>query len=377
MKKIVVLGSGMMGSAIAIDLSASYDVEIIDLKKNEEFSSRFKELKIKFTQADASDYKAILPLIRDAVLVIGAVPGYLGFKVLDNVIEAGKNIVDISFFNEDPFLLDRKAKEKNLTAVVDCGVSPGLSNIILGYYNKKLKVDSYECLVGGLPFKRVLPFEYSAPFSPIDVIEEYIRPVRIMEKGKIVLRPPLTELESVEIEPIGTLECFNTDGLRTLLKTLNIPNMKEKTIRYPGHIDKIKFLAECGFFSRDPVKIEGIPVPPLDLTAGILLPLWKQRKGQSEFTVMKIIIRGEENGKSKEHIYELFDVYDEKTGTTSMARTTGYTCTGAAKLILEQKFNKKGICPPEFIGEDESCFKEIMDHLESRNIKPLHIEREI
>ncbi len=192
MKKIAVLGGGMMGSAIAMDLSTHYAVEVIDLKDNKKLSSRFKHLNIKTILADLTDFKLIAHLIKDADLVIGAVPGHIGFKVLKNAIKAGKNIVDISFFSEDPFQLNELAERKNLTAVVDCGVSPGLSNLILGYHNKKMKVEFYECLVGGLPFKRILPFEYSAPFSPIDVIEEYTRPARLMENGKIVVKPPLS-----------------------------------------------------------------------------------------------------------------------------------------------------------------------------------------
>lgn len=377
MKKIAVLGGGMMGSAIAIDLSSGYAVEVLDLKENKKLSDRLKQLNIKTTLADLTDFKSISHLIKEADLIIGAVPGYLGFKVLKDVLKAGKNIVDISFFSENPFQLNEMAERKNLTAVVDCGVSPGLSNLILGYHNKKMKVEFYECLVGGLPFRRSLPFEYSASFSPIDVIEEYTRPARLMENGKIVVKPPLSELENLEIEPIGTLECFNTDGLRTILKTMLIPNMKEKTLRYPGHISKIKFLTDCGFFNSESIKINGNSIRPIDFTAKILLPIWKQEKSKDEFTFMKIIIRGKEKGKPKEHIYELFDRYDKKTGTTSMARTTGYTCTGAAKLILEEKFLKKGICPPEYIGEDENCFVEIMNHLSSRNIKLKHIERDI
>ncbi len=153
--------------------------------------------------------------------------------------------------------------------------------------------------------------------------------------------------------------------------------MKEKTLRYPGHINKIEFLTDCGFFNSESIKINGNSIRPIDFTTEILLPIWKQEQNPNEFTIMKIIIRGEENGRPKEHIYELFDRYDEKTGTTSMARTTGYTCTGAAKLIIEEKFQKKGICPPEFIGEDENCFGEIMNHLASRNIRLKHIERDI
>jgi saccharopine dehydrogenase-like NADP-dependent oxidoreductase len=377
MKKISVLGSGMMGSAIAIDLSKNYNVEVLDLKKNEEIISVFKEHKIKSIQADVSDLKILKPLIKNSDLVIGAVPGFIGFNVLKNVIECGKNIVDISFLNEDPFRLNEEAEKRNLTAVVDCGVSPGLSNMILGYHTGKMEVDYYECYVGGLPSKRILPFEYNAPFSPIDVIEEYIRPARLVENGKIVTKPPLSDLENIDIDPVGILESFNTDGLRTLLKTMQVPNMKEKTLRYPGHIKKIKFLKECGFFNTEFIEINGASIRPVDLTAKLLLPIWNASKNQDEFTVMKIIIKGKQNGKRKEHIFILYDKFDESTKTTSMARTTGYTCSGAARLILEGKFNKIGICPPENIGIQKDCFNEIITYLESRKITLKHIERNI
>jgi len=377
MKKITILGAGMMGSAIAIDLSKNYKIEVIDLKEDEEFKSVFKERNIKSIQADVTDFKILQPLIEKSDLIIGAVPGFIGFKVLKNVIECGKNIIDISFFSEDPFQLNEEAESRSITAVVDCGVSPGLSNIILGYYTLKMEVDYYECLVGGLPFNRIAPFEYSAPFSPIDVIEEYIRPARLMENGKIVTKPPLSDLESIDIEPAGTLESFNSDGLRTLLKTVNVPNMKEKTLRYPGHIDKIKFLKDCGFFKTEFIEINGNSLRPMDFTAKLLLPIWKISKNQEEFTIMKIIIKGKQNGKNKEHVYILYDRYDEATNTSSMARTTGYTCTGAARLILEGKFSKTGICAPESVGVEKDCFNEIINHLASRKIRLKHIERDI
>ncbi len=136
-------------------------------------SNHIADKKINTIVADLSSQSEIKKVIKDFDLVIGALPGFMGFNTLKSIIEAGKNVVDISFFPEDPFLLDKLAKDKNVTAVVDCGVSPGLSNIVLGYHNKKMKVNNYRCIVGGLPYKRDWPFQYKAYFSPIDVIEEY------------------------------------------------------------------------------------------------------------------------------------------------------------------------------------------------------------
>src|SRR6185503_12264879 len=150
------------------------------------------------------------------------------------------DVVDISFFPEDALLLDKLAKQKEVTAITDCGVAPGLSNLIIGRYNEEMKIDSFECYVGGLPKERIPPFQYKAPFSPVDVIQEYIRPARLVENGKLVIKPAMSDKEILHFDEAGDLEGFNTDGLRSLVTTMkHIPDMKEKTLRYPGHIDLI------------------------------------------------------------------------------------------------------------------------------------------
>lgn len=367
MKKIIVFGAGLVGKAIILELCKKYKVIAVDIDKNK--LQYFEKIQpVNTIQADISDVKSIQKIIKNADLVIGAVPGFLGFEFLQNVIKCGKNIVDISFFPEDPFQLDKFAKEQNVTAVVDCGVAPGMSNLILGYHNKLMKVESFECLVGGLPFERSLPYQYKAPFSPIDIIEEYTRPARIMENGKIITKPALSDAEYVDIKPIGTLEAFNTDGLRTLLKTMKIPNMKEKTLRYPGHIEYIRVLRETGFFDKEEIQIGNMKISPIDFTSKLLFPKWKLEADEPEFTLMEITIKGIEKGKRKEYKYHLFDRFDEKTKISSMARTTGYTCTAIADLILEGKFNQKGICPPEFIGAKADCFENVISYLKDRNI---------
>ena len=136
---------------------------------------------------------------------------------------------------ENSLELDALAKEKNITAIVDCGVAPGMDNIILGYYNEKMKLTDFECLVGGLPKEKKWPFCYKAPFSPIDVIEEYTRPARYIENGEMITREALSDCEFVEFQGVGTLESFNSDGLRSIMFTMpHIKNMKEKTLRYPN-----------------------------------------------------------------------------------------------------------------------------------------------
>lgn len=367
MKKIIVLGAGLVGKSMAIDLAKKYDVTSVDM--NEKALSELKSLGIQTQKADIGNKTILSSLLRPFDLVIGAVPGFMGFETCQTVIEAGKNMVDISFFPEDPFLLDELALKNNVTVVMDCGVAPGMGNIILGYHNKKMKINSYECLVGGLPVVREWPYEYKAVFSPIDVIQEYIRPARYVQHGEIVTREALSDAELVHFDEVGTLESWNSDGLRSLIKTMaHIPDMIEKTLRYPGCAEYLRVLRKSGFFSYEDIVVNGVKVKPVDLTAKLLFPKWKLKPGEEEFTVMRIRIVGDENGQEKRLQYDLLDRTDRATGTLSMARTTGYTCTAVAELVLNEKYSRKGINPPEYLGEEKDNFNFVIDYLKERRV---------
>lgn len=372
MKKIIVIGAGLVGSAIALDLAKQFDVTSADasleaLKKVSEKSAGSKNLRT--VQADLSNKKTLTDLVKNFDLVVGALPGFLGFEALRTIIEAGKNCVDISFFPEDPFLLDDLAKKYGVTAVVDCGVAPGMGNIIFGYHHARMKVRRYVCLVGGLPQVREWPWEYKAVFSPIDVIEEYVRPARYVEGGRVVTREALSDPELIYFEGIGTLEAFNTDGLRSLIRTMpDVPDMIERTLRFPGCIEYLRVLREGGFFSYEEIEVRGQKIRPIDLTAKLLFPKWKLKPGEGDFTVMRVSIEGEENGQPRTVTYDLLDRYDLATDTISMARTTGYTCTAVAQLVLSGQFARKGICPPEFVGEKEENFKFVRAYLKERGV---------
>ena len=367
MKKVIVLGAGLVGKEMAIDLSGKFDVTAVDI--NEDALDRIAKQGIKTLRLDFTNEERLKRVVAEADLVVGAVPGFLGFETVKRVIEAGKDMVDISFFPEDPFQLEALAKQKNVTVVTDCGVAPGMGNIILGYHNKRMKVFEYECLVGGLPVVREWPYEYKAVFSPIDVIEEYTRPARYVQSGVVVVKEALSDPELVHFDGVGTLESWNSDGLRSLIKTMaNIPNMIEKTLRYPGCIEYLRVLRETGFFSYEEVDVKGVKVRPIDVTAKLLFPKWKLKPGEEEFTVMRVRLSGEENGQQKRYQYNLLDRTNKLTNTLSMARTTGYTCTAAVNLVLDRKFTRKGISPPEFLGEDESNFLFIVDYLKARGV---------
>jgi lysine 6-dehydrogenase len=368
--RAVVLGAGLIGGAIVKDLANDAKLKVTAVDIDQANLDKLKgQSGVSAIKADLSDSDMISKLVKEHDLVVGGLPGHMGFRTLKTVIESGKNIVDIAFFPEDPFELDQLARKKGVTAVIDCGIAPGCSNLILGYLTTVLdETERFECYVGGLPRAPEWPYEYKAPFSPSDVIEEYTRPARLVENGKVVIRPALSDVELLDFPGVGTLEAFNTDGLRTLIRTMKIPFMKEKTVRFPGHAERMRMLRETGFFDRQPVPLDGVSVRPLDLTSRLLFPMWKLNEGEEDFTVMRIVIQGKKGGKRKRYQFDLLDYYDRKTHTTSMARTTGYTCSTVVRLLKEGKFERAGICPLEFIGQDHECYRYVIEGLKKKGI---------
>jgi len=367
--KIAVLGAGMVGSAIALDLAARYYVTVFDVKESNLALLQKRNPRIDTLKADLRNYELYPQLLKEAELVVTAVPGFMGFKTLEAAIRCGKNIVDISFFPEDVLQLDKLAKEKGVTVITDCGVAPGMSNFIIGRHNEEMKIDAFEIYVGGLPKVRKKPFQYKAPFSPADVIEEYTRPARLMENGFIITRPALSEVEWIHFEEVGTLEAFNTDGLRSLLYTMpHIKNQKEKTLRYPGHVDIILSLKESGFFSETPIEVNGSKISPLKVTSQILFNEWKLGLEEEELTVMKVLLHGHKDGHPATIEWRLLDYFDKETKISSMARTTGYTCTAAVNLIAQNLFSDKGVFPPELVGKHKACFDFVLGYLQERKV---------
>jgi saccharopine dehydrogenase-like NADP-dependent oxidoreductase len=369
-KKIIVLGSGLVGAPMALDLAKDprFEVAVADIS-GESLAKCAADGSIRAIRSDLSDAARVRELAAGHDLVLNAVPGFLGFQTLKAVIESGKDAVDIAFFAEDPFQLDELARERGVTAIVDCGVAPGMSNVLVGHVHHLLdRTHSALIYVGGLPELRVWPYEYKAVFSPSDVIEEYVRPARYVENGKLVVRPALSDPEYLNLPGVSSLVAFNSDGLRTLARTLDIPNMKEKTLRYPGHIEKIAVLRETGFFGQEPVEIHGMRVRPIDLTAKLLFPIWKLQPGETDITVMQVVVEGEKDGRRLRHSYDLFDRFDAASGIHSMARTTGYAATAAVRLLAGGLYGRKGIIPPEYVGEEPACVEFMLKELADRGV---------
>jgi saccharopine dehydrogenase-like NADP-dependent oxidoreductase len=356
-KRVAVLGGGLVGGFIARELAKYDDIELTLYDRDEAVLAHCaKTAKLATQQADLSDVSVIAAIAGAADLVMGAVPGRLGLAMLRTVIKAGTDCIDISFFPEDAAQLDNLAREKGARVVVDCGVMPGLGGMLAARFSRQFdKPQSMRILVGGLPLERSWPFEYKAPFSPADVIEEYIRPARYIVDGKLITMPALSEIELLDFPGIGTLEAFNTDGLRSIMATLPYPSMVEKTLRYPGHAEKMRMLRELGFFDEEPLAVSGGSIVPLELTSRLLFDNWKLTTGMRELTVMRVEASGIRDGQLLSLRCDVLDHTDPDSGDFSMARTTGLPAILCARMLLAGKLGiEPGVTAPETLGFDET-----------------------
>ena len=367
---VVILGAGRVGSAMAIDLAKDKRFHVLVADRDERSLEALRTgYGIPGERIDVSLDNTVRRVVAKADFVISAVPGFLGFQTLKAVLESGKNVVDIAFFPEDPFALDELARAKKVTALVDCGVAPGMSNLLVGHVAAGLqRTDRVRIYVGGLPSVRQWPYEYKAGFSPIDVVEEYTRPARFVRGGKVEVCPALSELELIDFPDLGTLEAFVTDGLRTLARTIDAPDMIEKTMRYPGHAERMRMLRETGFFSETPIDVNGVSVRPIDVATRLLFPMWQMGEGDEDITIMRIVVDGLGPHGGVRATYDLVDRYDRATGTTAMARTTGYTATTAVRMLAAGLWTEPGIVPPEKLGRNAACTDFILAGLRERNV---------
>ncbi|MGI9015380.1 MAG: saccharopine dehydrogenase family protein [Phycisphaerales bacterium] len=389
MSTVVILGAGMVGSTMAIDLASEADVDVTICDRSQAaldaVSNRVRALcsrAITTQVADLSDASAIARVAASADVVMGALPSVLGLNALRAVIESQTPYVDISFMPEDALTLDAFAQQYSVPAIVDCGVAPGLSNLLAAASSHEFdECHSIDIFVGGLPRERRVPFEYKAAFAPYDVIEEYTRPARLVEHCRIVTREALSEAEMLEFDGdffpgVGTLEAFNTDGLRSLIETLHgVPFMREKTMRYPGHAQLMKAFRATGLFSHDEVDVRGQRVRPIDLTSALLFPKWTYEEGEADITVMRIIVDGSKAGARHQTIWELFDVMDTASGCSSMSRTTAFPATFMARELLAGNIQQKGVLPPEKLGKDDDLVDRMLEALRERSVSIRRIDR--
>jgi saccharopine dehydrogenase-like NADP-dependent oxidoreductase len=203
--------------------------------------------------------------------------------------------------------------------------------------------------VGGLPAQRSGAFEYKAGFSPYDVIEEYVRPARIVDNFETTAREGLSAIETVDIPGLGPLEAFLTDGLRTLTTTVTARSMFEKTLRYPGHARVMRAFRDGGFFSKETIDAAGVSVRPLDVTAALLFPRWTFAENEPDITILRVVVDGKAGQNATSCTWDLIDRYDPATGLRSMARTTAFPAAIVADLVARGTL-PPGVHAPETIG---------------------------
>ena len=362
---IAVIGTGMVGRLIAVELSKKYQVYAIDNNKSNLDKLRKNNAKIITKKIDVKN-EDFLKSLDDTDLIINCVPGFMGFETSKKILEK-KTCVDISFMPEDCNYLKTVAENANTALYPDAGVAPGLSNMIVGNLISKNKLKEVKIMVGGLPLEKNPPWNYKAPFSPIDVIEEYTRPARIKENGNIKTVKALTGLINFEFENVGKLEAFLTDGLRTLLTsdiTKNIPTLLEYTIRYPGHSEMITELIINNKLDDTLKPYDGKITSQREITSKKLFKEWKLNRNDREFTLL-IITAITENDKELSCV-----VYDEwRNGWSSMSRTTGLTACAVTNLIIDKGIKKTGLIAPEDIGTNQDYFDYILDYLKGNDIK--------
>jgi len=371
--KIIVLGCGNIGSVAAGDLAHSLpsaEIAVADVKRQrgEKVAAEIGRDNVSCVQVDASNRSELANTIRRFDLVIGALPGFLGFRACKASILAGVNMVDVSFMPENFMKLHKHALKANVCVVPDCGMSPGLGSILVGHAVSHLdKVESVHMLNGGLPEKPLPPLDYVITWSPKDLIELYTRNANIVRDGKIIQVAATTGIEEVVFPGVGKLEAFYTDGLRSLLQTVKCQDMWEKSLRYPGHIEKMNLLRALGFLEEHPLQIGVAKVSPRNLTEK-LLEMKLKRPHVPDIVAMLIEVSGLKKGRRMRFRYQALDRFDRKHRVTAMARTTAYTASVVAQLIAKKVITEKGVIPPEKLGMIEQVYTRFMNLMKQKHV---------
>jgi len=372
--KILVVGCGKVGSEIARDLAASDEVDSLIAmdasSENLKLLRRRVPKKVQTVRLSISQKQRFHDLLGRVDLVCGALPGRLGFDLMTETVKAGKDTVDISYTPRDAFQLQRKAKEVGCRVVPQCGVAPGFTNMCVGDASRKLdKMMSVKIFVGGLPEKPEPPLNYRVVFSLEDVVNEYSRPVQVIEEGKQKKIEALSGRGLTSFPGVGKLEYFLTDGLGSLPRSYpRTREMHEFTLRYPGHADMMSTLRVLGFFERKRARVGSIVMEPRELAIELLRGAMS--KGSPEdFLALRVDVKGM-SGRKRIHLrYQLLDHFDRKSGVSAMARTTAYPCTSAALLLGRGEIKEAGIITPEKIAQDPRLFRYVLARLAERGVK--------
>jgi lysine 6-dehydrogenase len=372
--KILVVGCGKVGSEIARDLAASDEVDSIVAmdasSQNLKLLRKRVPRKLQTIKLSISQRPRLQALLRKMDLVCGALPGRLGFELMSETVKAGRDTVDISYTPRDAFLLHRRARAVGCRVVPQCGVAPGFTNMCVGDASRKLdQMKSVEVFVGGLPEKPEPPLNYRIVFSLEDVVNEYSRPVHVIEEGKRKNVEALSGRGHISFPGVGKLEYFLTDGLGSLPRSYpKTREMHEFTLRYPGHANMMSTLGVLGFFEQKPVNIGGVEVDPRQLTIELLRGAMI-RGPPEDFLALRVDVRGVSRARKIWLRYQLLDHYNRKSEVSAMARTTAYPCTSVALLMGRGEIKETGIVTPERIAQDPRLFQQVLDRLSEHGVK--------
>jgi lysine 6-dehydrogenase len=369
--KILVVGSGKVGSEIARDLARSSEVDsvtVADAQPTNLKNMRGLE-KIRTRRLDISQQKQLLDAMRSVDLICGALPGRLGFQLMTYAMEAQRDLVDISYTPENPFKLHAKARDQENIIVPQCGVAPGFTNMCVGDASRRLgTITKVRVFVGGLPQRPTPPLNYRIVFSLEDVINEYSRPARIIEDGKEKMVDALSGRGFLNFPGVGRLEFFITDGLGSLPRSFpRVREMFEYTLRYPGHAEMMNTLRILGFFDREEVQVNGASVVPRKLSIALLRGAMTLGRPE-DLLALKVEVEGK-LGRRSMLSYRILDYYDPKSKVSAMARTTAYPCTSAALLVGQKKLKNVGVVTPEKIAKDPQHFGFVMSRLKSKGVR--------
>ncbi len=352
--KIIILGAGMMGRAIAHDLSkySNFDNITIADRDNKALNDALKFLKnqdINFLKLDIENIKKIKKYFKNFDIAISAVPYKYNYILAKIAIDTKTHFIDLGGNNDivkKELGLSKKAKNNSVTIIPDCGLAPGLTSMITKDIVEQMDfIDYIKLRVGGLPQNPKPPLDYQIVFSPYGLINEYVEDALILDHGNILKKKSMTEIETIKFpKPFGELEAFLTSGgCSTLPYTFrkNIGYLDYKTIRYKGHCEKFKMLLDLGFASEEKIKIGKKFFMPRDIFSAILmknLPF-----NQKDLVLLKVFAQGKKSGKKLKLEYSLIDYYDEENKITSMMRTTGYPVSITAQMIQQGIIKKHGV----------------------------------
>lgn len=368
--RMLVLGAGLQGSACAFDLLRNRDVtevRLADLHIDHlpEFLAPFSGDRLIPTPLDVRDREAVLALMRQSDAVMCALPYYFNLEMTECAVEAGAHYCDLGGNTEIVFqqkALDERAKAKGVSVIPDCGLAPGMVNILAEHGIRQLdEVEAVRIYVGGLPQHPEPPLNYQIVYSLEGVLDYYTTLSWVLRDGKLTQVTALSEREPVDFEaPVGALEAFHTaGGLSTMAFRYEgrIPTMEYKTLRYPGHAEIMQAIRELGMLDLDPVDVDGIKVIPREVFIATAGP--RLRKPESpDLVALRVTVDGKRNGRATRLGWELLDYFDPEHGISAMMRTTGYSLAITGQMQARGEARSAGVLTPDeaidaerYIGE--------------------------